>query len=252
MKESLLKKKQKLRNNEYYGMQDIFDNLHSKSKGNYEFSDLMKYIISENNILLAYRNIKRNDGSVTVGTDGLNINYFEKMDSNYFVKYIQRKLQNYYPKSVRRVDIPKEDGTGRTRPLGIPCIEDRIIQQCIKQVLEPICEAKFHKHSYGFRPNRSTGHAIARCNYLMWKSNLHYVVDIDIKGFFDNVNHSKLKKQIWNLGIQDKNLISILGKIVKSEIQGVGIPTKGTPQGGLCKASHNPPYAKKVIMQSKP
>ncbi|WP_243108564.1 group II intron reverse transcriptase/maturase [Clostridium rectalis] len=233
MKESLLKKKQKLRNNEYYNMQDLFDNLHSKARRNYKFTDLMKYIASENNILLAYRNIKRNDGSVTVGTDGLNVNYFEKMDSDYFVKLIQRKLQNYHPKSVRRVEIPKNDGTGRTRPLGIPCIEDRIIQQCIKQVLEPICEAKFHKHSYGFRPNRSTNHAIARCNYLMWKSNLHYVVDIDIKSFFDNVNHAKLKKQIWNMGIQDKNLISIIGKTLKSEIEGEGIPTKGTPQGGI-------------------
>ena len=92
----------------------------------------------------------------------------------------QRKFANYTPKSVLRVEIPKPDG--RLRPLGIPCIDDRIIQQCIKQVLEPICEAKFHKHSYGFRPNRSTTHAIARCKNLINISKLHYVVDIDIKG----------------------------------------------------------------------
>jgi len=212
-------------------MQDLFDNLHRKSKENYKFTDLMKYITSANNILLAYRNIKRNDGSVTVGTDGLDISYFENMDSNHFVKRIQSKLQNYHPKSVRKVEIPKPNG--KTRPLGIACIEDRIIQQCIKQVLEPICEAKFHKHSYGFRPNRSTSHAIARSMYLMNFNKLHHVVDVDVKGFFENVNHNKLKKQIWNLGIQDKNLISIIGKILKSEIQGEGIPTKGTPQGGI-------------------
>ena len=64
-------------------------------------------------------------------------------------------------------------------------------------------------------------------------SKLHYVVDIDIKGFFDNVNHGKLIKQIWNIGVQDKNLICILSKILKSEIQGIGIPEKGTPQGGI-------------------
>jgi len=144
---------------------------------------------------------------------------------------IQSKFANYTPKSEKRDEIPKSDG--RLRPLGIPCIEDRIMQQCIKQVLEPICEARFHKRSYGFRPNRNTSHAIARCMHLMNRAKLHYVVDIDIKGFFDNVNHSKLKKQLWQLGIRDKNLVCILDKILKSEIQGIGIPTKGTPQGGI-------------------
>lgn len=191
----------------------------------------MDYITNENNILLAFRNIKNNKGSKTVGTDNKNIDYLRRLRKYDFVKMIQNKFDNYMPKSVRREEIPKHDG--RLRPLGIPCIDDRIIQQCIKQVLEPICEAKFHKHSYGFRPNRNTSHAIARCMRLINISKLHYVVDIDIKGFFDNVNHSKLKKQLWKLGIRDKNLISIIGKILKSEIKGIGIPTKGTPQGGI-------------------
>ena len=232
MEESLkLEKRQLLRNNEYYTMQSILDNLYNQSCNNKKFTKLMQYITSKNNILLAYRNIKKNKGSTTVGTDNLDISYFKDMDTNEFVTRIQNKLANYIPKSVRRVEIAKPNG--KTRPLGIPCIEDRIIQQCIKQVLEPICEAKFHKHSYGFRPNRSTDHAIARCMSLIHVSNLHYVVDIDIKGFFDNVNHSKLKKQMWNLGVQDKSLISTLGKILKSEIDGIGTPTKGTPQGGI-------------------
>lgn len=232
MEESLeLKKKQTLRNNEYYSMQDIFDDLYKKSVEGYKFTKLVEIISSRENILLAYRNIKKNKGSTTVGTDNLDISFFKNMDEDKFVTYIQNKLINYLPKSVRRVEIPKPNGG--TRPLGIPCIDDRIIQQCIKQVLEPICEAKFYQHSYGFRPNRSTKHAIARCSNLINVNKLHYVVDIDIKGFFDNVNHSKLKKQMWHLGIQDKNLISIIGKILKSEIQGIGIPSKGTPQGGI-------------------
>ena len=70
-------------------------------------------------------------------------------------------------------------------------IVDRIVQQCILQILEPICEAKFHDSSYGFRPNRSTEHAIAECARLMQIQHLHYVVDIDIQGFFDNVYHTK-------------------------------------------------------------
>ena len=212
-------------------MQSILDELYEKSSKGYNFTDLMKYITSEANILLAYRNIKNNKGSMTVGTDGKNINMFSQMDKDEYINLIRRKFENYFPKSVRRVEIPKPNG-GK-RPLGIPCIDDRIIQQCIKQILEPICEAKFYKYSFGFRPNRATKHAIARCNVLVNTSKLHYAVDIDIKGFFDNVNHAKLKKQIWSMGIRDKNLISIIGKILKSEIEGVGIATKGTPQGGI-------------------
>lgn len=231
MNESLHKKKQKLRNNEYYSMQDIFDELYSQSQKGKKFTKLVEIIKVKENILLAYRNIKKNKGSITMGTDGLNIDYIKNMGIDNYIIHIQSKIDNYFPKSVKRVEIPKPNG--KTRPLGIPCIDDRIIQQCIKQVLEPICEAKFHKHSYGFRPNRSTHNAIARSNFLMWNVKLHYVVDIDIKGFFDNVNHAKLKKQMWNMGIQDKNLICIIGKILKSEIKGIGIPTKGTPQGGI-------------------
>lgn len=231
LNDDLLRKKQLLRNNEYYSMQDIFDKLYKQSKDGKKFTKLVEIIRNENNILLAYRSIKKNKGSVTPGTDELNINYIEEMGIDNYIKHIQGKIDNYFPKSVRRVEIPKPNG--KTRPLGIPCIDDRIIQQSIKQVLEPICEAKFHKHSYGFRPNRSTTNAISRSMTLMNNAKLHYVVDIDIKGFFDNVNHSKLKKQMWNIGIQDKNLICIISKILKSEIEGEGIPTKGTPQGGI-------------------
>uniref|UniRef100_UPI0036DBD53B group II intron reverse transcriptase/maturase n=1 Tax=Priestia aryabhattai TaxID=412384 RepID=UPI0036DBD53B len=212
-------------------MQDVFDRLYERSCKNFKFRNLMQYIFNENNILLAFRNIKKNKGSTTVGTDNVDISHYMKMETDELVSYFKHELTNYVPRSVKRVVIPKANG--KTRPLGIPCMKDRIIQQCIKQVLEPICEAKFHQHSYGFRPNRSTNHAIARCMKLMNKGQLHYVVDIDIKGFFDNVHHAKLKKQLWNMGIQDKNLISIIGKILKSEIEGQGIPTKGVPQGGI-------------------
>lgn len=226
-------KKQKLRNIEYYDMQTTFDELHEKAKTGKTFTHLLPIITSENNISLAYRNIKGNKGSMTAGTDGKDINHYKEWSEERFVQYFQDKLKNYRPKSVRRVEIPKPYQPDRTRPLGIPCMDDRIIQQCILQVLEPICEAHFHKHSYGFRPNRATSHAIARANFLMFKPKLHYVVDIDVKGFFDNVNHGKLLKQIWAMGIRDRALISIIGRILKSEIQGIGIPSKGTPQGGV-------------------
>ena len=226
-----VKKKQKLRNNEYYNLQETFDELYAKSNRNYIFTKLMELITSRENIQLAYRNLKKNDGSYTAGVDGRNIEYLQKWEMEKLISHIQRKFNNYSPQPVRRVEIPKPNG--KTRPLGIPTIMDRMIQQCILQVLEPICEAKFHKKGNGFRPNKSTENAIAQMETLIQLSNHHIVVDIDIKGFFDNVNHSKLLKQIWTLGIRDKKLICIISAMLKAEIKGVGIPEKGTPQGGI-------------------
>lgn len=223
-----VKKKQKLRNNEYYNLQETFDNLYLKSTKNYKFTKLMDLITSNENIKLAYRNLKKNNGSYTAGVDGKTIEYLQGWETGKLIKHIQRKFNNYFPQPVRRVEIPKPNG--KTRPLGIPTIMDRIIQQCVLQVLEPICEAKFHKKSNGFRPNKSTENAIAQMETLIQLNNYHIVIDIDIKGFFDNVNHSKLLKQIWTLGIRDKKLISIISKMLKAKIKGIGIPEKGTPQ----------------------
>ncbi len=229
-------KNKKLRHNEYYDMQDIYDGLYQKSKDGGKFRNLMQYITCENNIKLAYRNIKDNAGSKTYGTDDMNIKDIERIEVSEFVQIIQRKFKDYQPKAVKRVEIPKE-GSDKTRPLGIPTMYDRLIQQCILQVLEPICEAKFYEHSYGFRPNRSVEHAIAQTHRNMQLSNLHYCVDIDIQGFFDNVNHSKLLKQIWTMGIQDKQLLVIIRKMLKAPVKmpdkTVYYPTKGTPQGGI-------------------
>ncbi|WP_396020891.1 group II intron reverse transcriptase/maturase [Bacillus sp. SD075] len=187
----------------------------------------------EENIKLAYRNIKKNMGSTTAGTDGLTINDIKCLTIEEVMDKVKSMFVWYEPQSVRRVFIPKPNGD--KRPLGIPTIWDRIFQQCILQILEPICEAKFHNHSYGFRPNRSTHHALARMkSQVNRKSNgLHYCIDIDIKGFFDNVNHGKLLKQMWTLGVKDKTLLSIISRLLRAEIQGEGIPIKGTPQGGI-------------------
>ena len=228
-------KRKKLRHSEYYDLQDCFDKLYAKSKQGDVFTNLIEIISSEENIRLAYRNIKRNSGSQTSGVDKLSIKDIERLSAEKIVEIIQRKFKYYKPKPVRRVEIPKPNG--KTRPLGIPTIVDRLVQQCILQVLEPICEAKFHERSNGFRPNRSAEHALAQCYRMIQRQNLHFVVDIDIKGFFDNVSHSKLIRQMWALGIRDKRLICIIKEMLKAPIVmpdgSTQYPTKGTPQGGI-------------------
>ena len=228
-----------LRHNEYYGMQETFDELYARAKNGEIFTDLMSTVLKRENILLAYRNIKANTGSNTAGTDGLTIKDIGRLSPEDVVTKVRFILTGskygYRPRPVRRVEIPKPNGD--MRPLGIPCIWDRLVQQCIKQVMEPICEAKFSEHSYGFRPNRSVEHAIAETCQRLQKSNLHYVVEFDIKGFFDNVNHQKLLHQIYSLGIHDECLKSKIKRILKAPVKmpdgKLACPEKGTPQGGI-------------------
>lgn len=163
-----------LRHVEYYGMQPVFDELYHRSLEGENFTDLMDLILSRDNILLAYRNIKANGGSYTAGTDNKNISDIGCLPPETVaekVRFIVTGSQHgYRPKPVRRKDIPKPNG--KTRPLGIPCIWDRLVQQCIKQVIEPICEAKFSDNSYGFRPNRSVEHAVQKTYTMLQRMNL--------------------------------------------------------------------------------
>jgi len=227
------KKKAKLRYAEYYDFQKVQDKLYADSQNGRIFKHLIEIIVLPENIRLAYRNIKANHGSKTAGTDGRTIKDLENLPDEKLVALVQRKLSWYEPQSVLRVEIPKSSDPTKKRPLGIPTILDRLIQQCVLQVLEPICEAKFHDHSFGFRPNRSQEHAIALVYKNIQLSHYYYVVDIDIKGFFDNVNHGKLLKQMWTMGIRDKKLLSIISAMLKAEVAGIGFPEKGTPQGGI-------------------
>ena len=164
--------------------------------------------MSEENIRLAYRNLKTNHGSKTPGVDGKTIDDLKRWNDTDLIRNIQKSLEWYTPGKVKRVEIPK--GNGKMRPLGIPTIKDRLIQQCVLQVLEPVCEAKFFERSNGFRPNRSTEHAIAQAMTMIQQRQLYYVVDIDIKGFFDNVSHGKLLNKMCSMGIHEKKMLSVI------------------------------------------
>lgn len=224
-------KKQKIRNAEYYDMQTAFDKLYADSVSGRQFRNLVELIQRPENIMLAYRNLRKNNGSKTAGVDKKTISDLNKWSDKKLVNHVQRKLDWYVPNAVRRAEIPKDNG--KKRPLGIPTIMDRLIQQCILQVLEPICEAKFFKRSNGFRPTHSAENAIAQAERMIQNIGCYYVIDIDIHSFFDNVNHGKLLKQMWALGIRDKKLLSIISAMLKAEVAGIGFPEKGTPQGGI-------------------
>lgn len=216
-------------------MTQTFDNLYERATQNQNFNNLIDIIISTNNILLAYRELKTKSGSKTPGCDGITIKDLENLSNDEFLYEVRKRFEHYRPRKVKRKVLRKPNGDKRL--LGIPSIWDRIIQQCILQILEPICEAKFYSRSYGFRPNRNTEHAIAEAISKINHNNMYYAVQVDIKEFFDNINHSKLIKQLWSLGIHDKKLLAILKEILKAPIQlenGKTIkPISGTPQGGI-------------------
>ena len=120
-KQKILKKR-KLRNAEYYDFQSVQDELYAKSMKNANFQNLMQYVLMEENIKLAYRNIKKNDGSKTAGVDDRTIKNLAKLDTNKLIKIVRDKLVWYTPQAIRRVEIPKDNNPLKKRPLGIPTI----------------------------------------------------------------------------------------------------------------------------------
>ena len=216
---------------DYYGMSKVYEDLYLKSTKNINVKNLIHLIKDKRNMLIAIRCIKANKGADTAGIDGLT--FTELLESNSIDELHMKVcslIDDYKSSGVRRVYIPKSNR--KLRPLGIPNAIDKLIQQMIKQILEPYCEGKFYKHSYGFRPTRGVGEVIARCHHLVTNARCNYCVDIDIKGFFDNVHHNRLIKQMWNLGIRDKQVLMLVKKIIKAPVDGV-IPERGTPQGGI-------------------
>lgn len=176
----------------------------------------------------AWKEVRENKGSA--GIDGITFEMIEEYGVEEYLLDIQEDLKNkkYRPKPVKRVYIPKPDG--KQRPLGIPTIRDRIVQQACKIVIEPIFEANFLDSSYGFRPKRDAKQATEKELYKNW-----YVVDADIQGYFDNINHEILLG-LLNRRISDRRVIKLCRQWLQSGVieNGKYYPTeKGSPQGGV-------------------
>ena len=191
---------------------------------------LMERILSRENLLSALKRVERNKGSH--GVDEMPVQNLRKHILEHWVSMKMELLQGTYePQPVRRVEIPKPDGG--VRLLGIPTVIDRFIQQAIAQVLTSLYDPTFSDQSYGFRPNRSAHDGVRKAKGYIQEGN-RWVVDIDLEKFFDKVNHDRLMGTLAKR-IEDKRLLRLIRKYLKSGIMINGIVTKseeGTPQGG--------------------
>ncbi len=200
------------------------------------------FSISKREVWEAYKRVRANKGCA--GVDRQSIAEFETdVENNLFKLWNRMSSGSYFPKPVLRVEIPKADGG--IRPLGIPTVTDRVAQQVVKQRLEPGLEKHFHSDSYGYRPGKSALDAVGKARENCWRND--WVLDLDIKGFFDNIDHDLLMKAVRR-HTDEKWAIMYIERWLKASISmpdgSVIYPEKGTPQGGLCKALHKPPYAK--------
>ncbi|MHB1630401.1 MAG: reverse transcriptase domain-containing protein [Bacilli bacterium] len=142
-------------------------------------------------------------------------------------------LDCYRPHLLRREWVEKP-GKPDKRPLGIPAISDRVVQEVLRMVMEPILEAQFFKHSYGFRPLRDAHMALERVTNISHKTGYHWIIEGDIRHCFDDMNHTKLIKQLWHMGVHDRRVLRIVKEMLKAGVLGELNTTElGTPQGGI-------------------
>lgn len=220
-------------------MKQTLDFLYEKSKEGIAFTGLVEAMVNEVTIVTAIHNIKSNKGSKTAGVDQMKMDRYLQMPREELIALIRDNFSNYRPRPARRVYIPKKNG--KLRPLGIPTVLDRIIQECVRIIIEPICEAKFYPHSYGFRPYRAQKHAIRDIVNVINSATRSpdqpvWAVEGDIKGCFDNINHRILLKKIWRIGIHDKRVIKMIQQMLKAgyiEESLMNDTEVGTMQGGI-------------------
>ena len=180
----------------------------------------------------AYKRVKANHGGA--GIDAQTLEKFDQDLSNNLYKLWNRMASgSYLPPPVKRVDIPKANGG--TRPLGIPTVADRIAQTVVKQVLEPELEKYFHPDSYGYRPERSAHQALLMARKRCWTYN--WVLEFDIKGYFDNIDHDLLMRAVRK-HTQEKWVLLYIERWLKAPVQmadgALQAEGSGNPSRGCC------------------
>lgn len=192
--------------------------------------DLMGRIVSRENMVQAYKQVRKNGGAP--GIDGMTLDGMKLYLSEHYESLI-RSIEDgtYRPLPVRRVEIPKPDGG--VRLLGVPTVIDRMVQQAVAQVLTPIFERTFSESSYGFRPGRSARQAIRKARDL-YNEGYRYVVDLDLSKYFDTINHELLLNMVRE-EVRDKAVIRLVKQFLKSGVMANGVlvsTESGSPQGG--------------------
>jgi RNA-directed DNA polymerase len=202
----------------------------SKDKPSYRFVSLAS-MINEDYLKTCYHELKKNKAS---GIDGVSVEeYGVGLEDKLRSLVARMKTMSYRPQNVLRVYIPKAQGG--QRPLGIPAVEDKIVQKGISGILKAIFEPNFINESYGFRDGRGCHDALKEISHQISSKPVNYVLDADIKGFFDNVSHKWMVKFLEHR-INDKNLIRLIVRFLKSGVMENGKymkTEKGTPQGGI-------------------